>query len=78
MIVNNNTPVQFVPPSTSGKTARTPRHHGQDQVQLSLPSSAYSDPQKIAKIAAAVQAGTYYVPPMQIAGSIIREMIASL
>lgn len=71
MRIDNATPVAV--PTTASISARAHSRRNEDRVHLSVPAST---PEKVDRIAAAVQAGTYRVPAMQIAASIIRETLA--
>jgi anti-sigma28 factor (negative regulator of flagellin synthesis) len=88
MQIDNNTPdmTQALGQASQANPMQllgTPRHQVRqsggagDQVQLSNLASALtaSDPSKLSQLHAAVGAGTYNVPPAQIASSIIAEIL---
>ena len=60
-------------PATSERRSAAAR---QDRSELSLATRALNNTEKVDRLAAAVAAGTYSVPPHDIAGSIIDETIA--
>jgi len=75
------------PAPANPESAKGPGHHhiaeDGDKIQLSDLASRLSaqatvaDPSRLAQLQAAFQAGTYQVPPHQIAASIIHELTSS-
>jgi len=71
MRIDNTAPAAL--PTTYLAASRSHSRHGEDQVRLSIPPVSS---EKIDRLAAAVDAGTYRVPATLIAASIIRETLA--
>ena len=59
---------------TAPKASSRQASRGEDQVQISsLASQLSSDPSKLSQLQAAYEAGTYNVPPAQIANGILND-----
>ncbi len=74
MRIDNPTPAGPILPSTTANHNRIGKRRAEDQVQI---SAAFDNSKKIERLAAAVNAGTYYASSWKIAASVIKEMLVS-
>jgi anti-sigma28 factor (negative regulator of flagellin synthesis) len=78
MRIDNTTPAGIIAPATDQRTNANSARNPQDSVRISSFARGSADSDRIAELSAAVNAGTYHVPALQLAGNIIDEtMLAS-
>ena len=76
MRIDNTTAAGFIAPATDPRTNANSARNPQDSVRISSFARGSADTDRIARLSAAVNAGTYHVPAAQLAGNIIDETIS--